>query len=157
MRDTLLPLLRDNYPRFAKHLVGAMIELLCQARAAADGDLDKFLVLLVITMRTVEDQRYADMNLDEMLSGEIATYPSLHTNIRSIAESTGIPKETVRRKAAALIAAGWVTRQGNDLSVTPLASQRFTPTREATLRLAARGHLIVSALKDEERRKLPRA
>jgi hypothetical protein len=157
MRETLLPLLRDNYPRIAKHLVGGLVEVLCQARAVAGGDLDKFLVLLVITMRTVEDQRFAEMNLDEILSGEVATYPSLHTNIRSIAESTGIPKETVRRKAAALIAAGWVTRDGNDLSLTSLASQRFTPIREAGLRLAVRCHLIASALEDEARRNAPGA
>jgi hypothetical protein len=157
MREALLPLLRDNYPRFAKHLVGGVTEVLCQARTAAGGDLDKFLVLLVITMRTVEDERYAEMNLEEMLSGEIAAYPSLHTNIRSIAESTGIPKETVRRKAGALIAEGWVTRHGNDLAITPLASQRFTPVREAALRLAARCHLIASALEDEAGRTPPRA
>ena len=122
---------------------------LTQARAESGGDLDRFQVFLVVAMRTVEDRRFAELQFAEVLSGELAAYPSLHTNIRSVAESTGIPKETVRRKVAALIAEGWVTRVGNDLSITPYASQHFTPARDALLRLAALSYQTLESLKAE--------
>jgi DNA-binding MarR family transcriptional regulator len=151
MRETLLPLLRERYPKIAKDLLGGLLEVLSAARAATDGDLDKFLVFLVIAMRTVEDRRFAELQFDEVLSGEVATYPSLHTNIRSIADSTGIPKETVRRKVASLIADGWVVRETNDLSITPLASQHITAAREPLLRLVAMGYQILNGLTDDPR------
>jgi CRP-like cAMP-binding protein len=149
MRETLLPLLRDNYPKIAKDLLGGLLDVLTHARAESGGDLDKFQVFLVVAMRTVEDRRFAQLQFDDVLSGDVATYPSLHTNIRSIAESTGIPKETVRRKVTALIAEGWVTRAGNDLSITPYASQNFTPARDALLKLAALSYQTLDGLKAE--------
>ncbi|MET0273424.1 MAG: hypothetical protein ABW360_10570 [Phenylobacterium sp.] len=87
MRETLLPLLRDNYPKIAKDLLGGLLDVLTQARIESGGDLDKFQVFLVVAMRTVEDRRFAELQFDDVLSGEVAAYPSLHTNIRSIAES----------------------------------------------------------------------
>ncbi|MET0273423.1 MAG: hypothetical protein ABW360_10565 [Phenylobacterium sp.] len=53
----------------------------------------------------------------------------------------------MRRKVAALIAEGWVTRTGNDLSITPYASQHFTPARDALLRLAALSYRTLDGLK----------
>lgn len=55
---------------------------------------------------------------------EIHRYESLHTNARSISDSTGIPRETVRRKVHALIAAGWVIRGDDNLAVTPAVTQQ---------------------------------
>jgi len=138
--------LRDEYTRVAKGLVGPLLDVLAAGRAACDGDLDRFHVLLVIAQRTAEDRRTAELRLDDMLSGKVQDLPSLTTNIRSIAESTGIPKETVRRKVATLVADGLVRREGNELSYTRLGLQRLTSVREPILRFAVRGHQAVAAL-----------
>src|SRR6516165_10247788 len=129
MRE-LLPELRRSYPQLAKDLVSPLLELLSVARAACDGDLDKYLIILVVGMRTVEDRRFADVNMEDVLSGAVDVYPSLSTNVRSIADSTGIPKESVRRKVAALIEAGWIRREDNALSLAPQASRQLTAFRE---------------------------
>lgn len=136
-------LLRDAYPRIAKNLVAPLLDVLAAGREACEGDLDRFHVLLVIAQRTAEDRRFADLTLDEMLGGEIESLPSLTTNIRSIAESTGIPKETVRRKVAALVDSGLIRRDGNDLTYTPEGMKRLTVVRDPILRFAARSYQAV--------------
>lgn len=133
-----MALLRDAYPRIAKNLLSPLLDILTAGREACDGDLDRFHVLLVIAQRTAEDRRFAELSLDEMLGGEIETLPSLTTNIRSIAESTGIPKETVRRKVAALVESGLIRREGNDLTYAPEGLQRLTVVRDPILRFASR-------------------
>jgi DNA-binding IclR family transcriptional regulator len=55
-------------------------------------------------------------------------------NALSIAEYTGIPRETVRRKVNELIQKGWVTRDDNgDLVPTPKAAQDLSQSTDATL------------------------
>lgn len=47
-------------------------------------------------------------------------------NAYSVAASTGIPRETVRRKVARLVELGWIEkRPGGHLFVTPAAIQHF--------------------------------
>lgn len=150
MPNELLSRLREDYPRVAKGFVGPLLDVLAAGREACGGDLDRFHVLLVIAQRTAEDRRTAGLSLDDMLSGRVEELPSLTTNVRSIAESTGIPKETVRRKVAALVAEGLVRREGNELSYTRLGLQRLSSVREPILRFAVRGHQAVAALDLDE-------
>ncbi|MDB5451244.1 MAG: hypothetical protein JWQ52_2372 [Phenylobacterium sp.] len=146
MPSSPLPLLREHYPVIAKDLIGPLLEVLWTAREACGGDLDKFYVVLVVAMRSAEDRRVASLNFDEVLSGAVSSYPSLTTNIRSVSESTGVPKETVRRKVAALIADGWIRRDGNNLSFTPHATRMLTKVREPLLAFAASSYQTVVAL-----------
>lgn len=141
------PLLRDNYHLVAKDLLSSLVQLMSVARSACDGDLDKYLILLVIGVRTAESGEVRHIRLDDVLSGKVTEYPSLYTNARSIADSTGIPRETVRRKVAALVAIGWVTRRGDDLGLTPFASQQLTPMREALFEMTGRMHDVVEQLR----------
>lgn len=152
MPQQLLPLLRRRYPQLAKDLVAPLLDALSVGRATCDGDLDKLLILLVVAMRTAEDRRWADVDFDEALSGAVASYPSLTTNVRSIADSTGIPKETVRRKVAQLVASGWIHRAGNQLSLAPTASRMLTGFREQLLQLALRHHQAVCAVIEAQER-----
>lgn len=142
--------LREDYTRVAKGFVGPLLDVLAAGRAACGGDLDRFHVLLVIAQRTAEDRRTAELNLEDVLSGRVEELPSLTTNVRSIAESTGIPKETVRRKVAALVEEGLVRREGNELSYTRLGLQRLSSVREPILRFALRGHQAIAALDPDE-------
>jgi hypothetical protein len=54
-------------------------------------------------------------------------------NARSIADFSGIPRETVRRKVQDLIDLGWVERHGNDLRATDKARVELMPLTETSL------------------------
>jgi hypothetical protein len=142
MRDPI-PVLRRRYPEFAKDLLGPFVDVLHAGRASCGGDLDKLLIVLVVAMRTAEDRRAVRLNFDEVLSGELEELPSLSTNVRSISDSTGIPKESVRRKVAALIEAGWIRREENALSLAPHASRMLTGFREHLFQMAVRNRQTV--------------
>ena len=147
----LLPLLRRQYAHLAKDFLGPMIEALNAGRASCDGDLDKLLIVLVVGMRTAEDKRILDVAWEEALSGALEAYPSLSTNVRSIADSTGIPRESVRRKVAALVETGWIDRDGHSLSITPEASRRLTDFRECLFQMALRYAQMIQALDPQDR------
>lgn len=149
MRE-LLPLLRRQYPYLAKDLIAPFLEALNFGRAACGGDLDKLFIVLVVAMRTAEDKRVLDIDPDDVLSGAVDTYPSLSTNVRSIADSTGIPKESVRRKVAALVEAGWIHRDENSLSLAPHASRQLTGFREQLFQLAIRHHQAILSVEGQE-------
>lgn len=146
----LLPLLRRQYPYLAKDLIAPFLEVLNVGRAACDGDLDKLFIVLVVAMRTAVDKRVLDLNLEDVLSGAVDVYPSLSTNVRSIANSTGIPKESVRRKVAALVEAGWIHRDDNSLSLAPQASRLLTDFREQIFQQAIRNHQTILSVEGQD-------
>ena len=145
-------LLRGNYASVAKDLIAPLVDLLALARSVFGGDLDKLLIVLVVALRTAEDPKVRAVRLEDVLSGRLKAYPSLRTNVRSIAESTGVPRETVRRKVADLVAAGWIARDGDDLSYTPQASRALSPVRDAMIDGAVRLHGTVAGLLEEQAR-----
>ena len=148
MSDDVPKLLHDQYHLVAGEIISPIVDLLTVARAICDGDLDKCLILLVIALRTTEAAGTRALRLDDVLSGQVENYPSLYTNVRSVAESTGVPRETVRRKVAAMVEAGWVSRTGDDLALTPQASQQLTPLREAMFALARDLHVVVERVRN---------
>jgi hypothetical protein len=146
----LLPLLRRGYPKLAKELLAPMLELMSIGRESLGGDLDKLLILLVVGMRTAEDKRSESIDLEAVLRGAVECYPSLSTNVRSIADSTGIPKESVRRKVAALVEAGLIRRHDNALTLAPEASRVLTDWREKMFQMAIRYHQLVAELEAQD-------
>ena len=150
MRQPAADLLSQNYGLVAKDLFTPVLDVFAAARSAFDGDVEKAVVLLEVAIRTLQDPRLAGVDLKTVLGGEIESYPSLATNMRSIADSSGIPKETVRRKVAALVAEGLVLRDGNNLSLSPTASPALTPVREAVLKLAVRNFETLATLQNRE-------
>ena len=142
----LLALLRQPYPRLAKELLRPLLAVLASARSICDGDSQKSEILLLIAMRSVEHPDFVKLSYETIAAGEAPVYRSLGTNIRSIADSAGIPRETVRRKVAELAAAGLVIRDGNALSLAPAASLAIGPLRDCLLRLAAANFELVSTL-----------
>ena len=149
--ESVSALLRGNYASVAKDLIGPMVDLLSIARPVFGGDLDKLLIVLVVALRTAEDPKLAGVTLEDALEGRLEHYPSLKTNVRSIADSTGVPRETVRRKVADLVASGWVRREGDELSYTPEASRALAPVREAIIDAAVRLNAAVAALQTRTR------
>lgn len=145
--------IRENYSRVAPALLSALTDYLIVSRRQSD-DLDRQLVLLVIMLRSAMARGFADIPSDQVLSGDLEALPTLWTNIRSIADSTGIPRETVRRKVNDLIQAGLVKRSGQLLTITPRAFPDNRFVVEKFIRLAAVSHATVEKLaeKDEDAR-----
>jgi hypothetical protein len=127
-----------------------MLEVFNKARQICGGDFEMAEVLLVIAIRTAEHPTFARLSYKEIETGSARRYPSLTTNVRSIAASTGIPRETVRRKVVALIGAGLVERKHTELSLHVAASTVIAPLREALLRCAVVNHATISALLEDE-------
>jgi hypothetical protein len=83
--------------------------------AGFDGDLALAIVLGEIGHRQVghlfADPRRVTKEMErELHEGRQWDHAFRHTNAYSISEATGIPRETVRRKVAQLIAMGWVEK-----------------------------------------------
>ena len=152
-REVLRALVADNYPAVARSLLRPLLHLLSISRAACGGDVDKFLIMLVIAIRTTEHEGFATSSQAQLLSGEIPVFPTLGTNVRSVAESTGTPKETVRRKVGELIEAGWIARERNELRFTALAYRALSGVRVAIEELAVSNFQVVADLTRQLRAK----
>lgn len=100
-----------NFGKLHALHVAAFTRHLIECRRACDGDLDLFLVLTIIGERTFSSQSVPDaMSHTEFLKGTVDSVEPLAINLQSIADYSGIPRETVRRKIEQLIARGWVRR-----------------------------------------------
>jgi hypothetical protein len=142
----LLELVADNYPVIAHGLLRPLLDVFSISREACGGDADKFLIMLVVAIRTTEHKLFATYSQAQLLSGEIPVFPSLGTNVRSVADSIRAPKETIRRKVGELVHAGWIARQGNELRFTTLAYQQLVEVRVAIEHLAVRNFEVVADL-----------
>jgi DNA-binding GntR family transcriptional regulator len=109
--------------------------------------MTKFMIMLVVALRTTMHRDFASRTQAELISGEIPVFPSLPINVRSIAEILGLPKETVRRKVTELADSGWLAREHGRLYFTAAAYQQLAPVREQIEDLAARYYEVVAALK----------
>lgn len=113
---------------FTRHLVAC--------REALDGDLDLFLVLTIIGERCFAVRNVpAGMTEAQFHASSVSTVEPVAINLQSIADFSGIPRETVRRKVATLVARGWV-RRGPDglLAVTDQAKDNLLPLTESSTR-----------------------
>jgi hypothetical protein len=141
----------EAYPRLRRELLSPLLQLLLAARSQGEGDIDKFILLLVVAIRTVEHPDFARQTPEEMLQNGAESLPTLGANVRSIADSVGIPKETVRRKVAELLAMGLIGRTGNNLYFTASSYQALTPVREAIQRAAVAFYEAVAKVDDARR------
>ena len=150
-RQTLLDLIAKGAPARTQELLAPLVELLSVARDAFGGDLDKYLILTVITIRAANHPDFLGAIAAARSSGEPPPiFPSLGINIQSIADSVGAPKETVRRKVAEMVDAGWIERRGNQLHLTGLAYQIHQPVRELMHGLFARNYEAVREMLADE-------
>jgi hypothetical protein len=88
--------------------VEALVYLLAELRQLFDGDLEAMLILATTSTVTTGGDWRAALLHDQKL--EAITKP---TNTLSIAQTTRIPRETVRRKLKWLESKGWVERDGS--------------------------------------------
>jgi hypothetical protein len=120
----------------------AFARLLVTLRRDFDGDLDAMLVLLTLSLGTTR------LNWAEVLLGNFV--PSAHvrlTNTQSIAQASGIPRETVRRKLETMKARGWIERDANgNWTPSPRAVKDLRAASEENIAfLRALATVIISA------------
>jgi hypothetical protein len=107
--------------------------LLIECRKRFDGDLDAMLILAIIGDRTLPAERVHGLSYDDFRSGRRADVPQKVINVQSIADCSGIPRETVRRKVARLIERGWVEKKADGaLVVSEQAAVDLAPATQAT-------------------------
>lgn len=144
--------LARNFGRIWPVHVEQFTQLLITLRHEFGGDLDRMLVLAVIGLRTLPPRRIDGLSYTEFQAGRTLEQPS-PINIQSIAESSGIPRETARRKVRQLEADGWIKQiDGGYLVVSARAREDLTPATEATFRyLVAIGSACVAAAGQDPR------
>ena len=132
--------------------VGSLTKFLIACRKTFDGDIDMFLVLAVIGDRTFS-QRHADpeMDYEGFRSDGPARTPALDINLRSIADFSGIPRETVRRKINQLVKLGWVKKQRDGaFHATSKAKKELEPLTLASIQyLSAMMQLFMTTFEAE--------
>jgi len=116
------------------HMEG-FVRLMLILRQAFGGDLDQMLILAVIGERKLARRASAaEPRYDRLGYTDLHDPESLAINAHSLSEYTGIPRETVRRKVAALIERGWVERSDNaDLRTTARVAEDLQHGTDATL------------------------
>lgn len=124
-------------------LVSPFLRELLTLRAACGGDLEMNIILLAIAERTIAHPGFRELSTAERMK-QTEPFPTRGLNIRSIADSTGIPRETARRKVAALERQGWVVRTTTSLHMTAVAYRALTPAREGLEELAFKFHDLVA-------------
>ncbi len=132
----------DTDTRFLAHFgplhaesVAALCQYLIECRRFFDGDLDLCLVMMVVGERTFAQRNAPNMSYDEWAKTPVVSVKHEAINLQSIADYSGIPRETVRRKLDQLMAKGWVARDARRyVYATDKAKQDLESLTESNLR-----------------------
>ncbi len=95
------------------------------------GDLDLMLILAIIGSRALPARQTSNMTYAEFISDNTKDRADQPINIQSIAECSGIARETVRRKVHKLEDLGFIARDPSgmltvtDKAIRPHPSQAF--------------------------------
>jgi CRP-like cAMP-binding protein len=104
-------LIEEHFSTIWPAQIAGFTRFIVQLRKAFDGDLDMMVVLAVIGDRTRPENWARELvdyrSLTRDGAGERRQEP---LNVQSISDFTGIPRETVRRKIAALETRGWIRK-----------------------------------------------
>jgi hypothetical protein len=107
-----------------------LISYLFKVYRAFDGDLLQALILGFMAHHNISrlsnQQKYDDTRIKDIITGSEKETLLTPCNAFSISQATGIPRETVRRKIAALIEKDWVKRDAKgQLFLTELLIVEF--------------------------------
>jgi biotin operon repressor len=121
--------------------------LLITLRRHFGGDLDRMLVLAIIGSRTLPSRRIDGLSYEEFVALRRNEEAPAPINLQSIADCSGIPRETVRRKIRDLEALGWIVRRENGyLIASAAAAKDLAPLTEATMKyLVSIGNACIEA------------
>ena len=144
-RPALRRLVSENYPQIAANLLEPLFDVMRLAREACGGDMDKAFIILVVAIRTAGHPDFSSYTKEQLETGSVHL-PSLGTNVRSIADSLGAPRETVRRKVRELVEAGWIAQEHHELSYTPQAAKQLSAVRSSVEQMAVKNFETVAGL-----------
>lgn len=133
-----MPLSYENITTNFGHIfpahVAALCELLIVLRQQFFGDLDLMLILAIISSRALPARQTNNMPYSEFISANSKERADQPINVLSIANCSGIPRETVRRKVNKLEELGFIERDPSGmLKVTAKATRQLVPATEASL------------------------
>jgi hypothetical protein len=130
----------EHYPGYQYVFVDFLVDHLTDLSRSYGGDLQQVMVLAIIGQRWLQARR-------EMDGDALDTLRATAISASRLADVTGIPRETVRRKLALMQAKGWVA-QGPDgawfLALDP--GGRDLPVRRDHADLDHRGRWRVARL-----------
>lgn len=128
--------LRRRFGKVHAQHVAALTRHLIACRRVCDGDLDLFLVLTIIGERTFTARNAPDdMTHEDFIEGSVDSLQPAAINLQSIADYSGIPRETVRRKIQILRDKGWITKdERNFVTVTDQAKANLNELTESSLK-----------------------
>ena len=86
------------------------LRMLVMWRNAFDGDLEKLMIVAAVVDQGIKATGFAEQSFDSYIGAFIFDSVTPPTNVQSIADFAGIPRETVRRKVNDLCAKGWLER-----------------------------------------------
>lgn len=117
-----------------KH-VESLMQFLIDCRQHFDGDLDLFLLLCIIGERTFPARTAPPgMDFDSWNKTCSDSFGSADINLQSIADFSGIPRETVRRKLTVLLHKGWILRdETGTIRATDRAKEDLAPLTNIAL------------------------
>ena len=115
--------------------VAAFARLLATLRREFDGDLDLLLIMAVIGERRLQKRvEPGGLTYENLGAAPSRSDGGDTVNAHSLSAYTGMPRETVRRKVAALIERGWIDRDSRgDLHPTKKAAEELSGATSATL------------------------
>jgi hypothetical protein len=108
-------LYRDSYFVFQYNFVQFFVEHLVDVSRVFDTDLQSVLVLAVVGQMELQARVRSNFHEDGEMPAGLLKGPPPRINASSIAEVTGIPRETVRRKLEGLAERRWVARDSKGL------------------------------------------
>jgi predicted transcriptional regulator len=98
----------ENYVKFQHEFLEFLYAHLVDMRVIFEGDLDALLIFISISRYYLRDER-ANPDMDEEALGD-----NRHLTLSRIAELTGIPRETARRKLRQLESKGLLEKGQHD-------------------------------------------
>lgn len=103
----ILAALEDNYRAVQYHYVQFLAEHLTDCRRSLGGDLDEMMILAVLGQRLIGARLARD-------GGDDSAQDRVWMSALRIADVTGVPRESVRRKLQRLKERGWVSQDPTD-------------------------------------------
>ena len=127
---------RSRWPSLIENFTWFLV----QCRRYFNGDMDRLLVFCVISDRNLSAKnRLEDGKLENSGPDRLHVVTEKPINLQFIADCSGLPRETARRKLQDLTALGWVERdkRGN-FSLTAKAAADLAPLKKIGIKYLAR-------------------
>ena len=119
---------------------------LIQCRRYFNGDMDRLLIFCVVSARNLSANNILGEGTLENLGPDRSDWTATKPiNLQSIADCSGLPRETARRKLQDLTALGWVKRdEHGNFTTTPKAVADLVALTEKGIEYMARMKAILA-------------